>query len=356
MVLFAPLARLVLTPFRWFFATGDQRDAEILALRHQVRVLERQIARPRFTDTDRTILATLASAFDRRRLGEVFLIVKPATVIGWHRRLVTRHWTQPPARTSGRPPVDPDIRRLAIRLAGENPDWGYRRVHGELGRLGHHVAASTVWKILRAAGIDPTRDRTGPTWMEFIRSQAAGIIATDFACVDTAMLRRFHVLFVIEVHTRRVHLVGITTNPTGLWTTQAARNFLQRVGDNHGFRFLIRDGAGQFTRAFDDVLGAAGITAIRTPPRSPQANAYAERWVRTLRHELLDRTIIWNERQLRVLLDEYIAHYNSHRPHRGINQRAPNDPTDNVTPICPGQRIERRATCSGLINEYHPAA
>ncbi len=355
MVLFAPLARLALTRFRWFLATGDQRDAEILALRHQILVLQRQIDRARFSETDRTILAILAGVIDRRRLAEVFLIVRPDTVIGWHRRLVARHWTQPPAAKSGRPPIDPELRRLIIRVAGENPGWGYRRIHGELNRLGHQIAPSTVWKILRAAGINPTRGRTGPTWMEFIRSQAAGIIATDFACVDPALLRRFHVLFVIEIESRRVHLAGITTNPTGPWTTQAARNLLMRLRDDHGFRFLIRDGAGQFTKSFDDVLAGSGITAIRTPPRSPQADAYAERWVRTLRHELLDRTIIWNERQLKALLDEYIDHYNSHRPHRGINQRAPNDTTD-VVPIRPGHPIERHSTCAGLINEYRPAA
>ena len=297
----------------------------------------------------------LAGALDHRRLAEVFLIVRPETVHGWHRRLVNRHWTQPPTRTTGRPPIDPEIRALIIRLATENPGWGYRRIHGELHRLDNDVAASTVWKILRAAGIDPARDRTGPTWMQFIRSQAAGIIATDFACVDTAFLRRYHVLFVIEVGTRRVHLAGITTNPTGPWTTQAARNFLMRLHDGHGFRFLIRDGAGQFTRSFDDVLGASGITAIRIPPRSPQANAFAERWVRTLRHELLDRTIIWNERQLHALLVDYIDHYNRHRPHRGIDQRAPND-TGVVTPIRAGHPIQRQTTCAGLINEYRPAA
>ena len=158
----------------------------------------------------------------------------------------------------------------------------------------------------------------------FLRSQANAIIATDFACVDTALLRRFHVLFVIEHATRRVHLAGITTNPTGPWTTQAARNLMMRLGEHHRFKFLIRDGAGQFTRSFDKVLAGSGITAIRTPPRSPQANAFAERWVRTLRHELLDRTIIWNEHQLRALLVEYVEHYNTHRPHRGICQRAPN--------------------------------
>ena len=251
--------------------------------------------------------------------------------------------------------MDPELRQLIIRLAGETPTWGYRRVHGEVARLGHRVAASTVWKILIAAGINPTRDRTGPIWTKFIRSRAAGIIATDFACVDTALLRRFHVLFVIEVGTRRVHLAGITTNPTGPWTTQGARNLLMRSRDGHGFRFLIRDGAGQFTRAFDGVFAGAGITAIRTPLRAPQANAYAERWVRTLRHELLDRTIIWNERQLRALLVDYIGHYNNHRPHRGIGQRAPND-THFVVAMRPGQRIERHTTCAGLINEYRPAA
>jgi len=191
--------------------------------------------------------------------------------------------------------------------------------------------------------------------MEFLRSQAAAVIATDFACVDTALLRRYYVLFVVEIHTRRVHLAGITTNPTGPWTTQAARNLLMRSDDGHGFRFLIRDGAGQFTRSFDDVFATSGITVLRIPPRAPQANAFAERWVRTLRHELLDRTILWNERQLRRLLVAYVDHYNGHRPHRGIDQRAPNDTSD-VVPIRPGQRIERRTVCGGLINEYRSAA
>lgn len=334
MTLFAALARLVLTRLRWVFATGDSRDAEILALRHQILVLQRQIGRPQFTNTDRTVLGVLASAMDRARQHTALLIVRPETVLRWHRRLVARHWTQQPTATPGRPPIDPELRRLAIRLARENPTWGYRRVRGELGRLGHTLAASTVWKILRAARIDPGRNRTGPSWSEFIRSQASAIIATDFACIDTALLRRFHVLFVIEVASRRVHLAGITTNPTGPWTTQAARYLLMRLTDQHGFRYLIRDGAGQFTASFDTVFASSGITAIRTPPRSPQANAYAERWVRTLRHELLDRTIIWNEGQLRRLLDEYVAHYNGHRPHRGLRQRAPGD-HGKVAPIGP---------------------
>jgi putative transposase len=343
---------LLVGRLRWLLATGDERDAEILALRHQILVLQRQINRPRFTDTDRTILAVLSTAFERSRLHQVMLIVQPKTVIGWHRRLVARHWTYPPTTRRGRPPTLAEIRQLAIRLATENPTWGYRRVHGELCRIGHRIAASTVWTILRTAGIDPTPGRTGPKWAQFIRSQAKGIIATDFACVDTATLRRFHVLFFIEISSRRVHLGGITTNPTGRWTTQAARNFSMDL--DRQFRFVIHDGAGQYAPSFDAVFEAGGITAITTPPRAPMANTYAERWVRTLRHELLDRTIIWNERQLRALIVDYIDHYNQHRPHRSLDQAAPD--RANVLTIGTDKAIVRRARCGGLINEYHHAA
>jgi transposase InsO family protein len=342
---------LLVGRIRWLLATGDKRDAEILALRHQILVLQRQVNRPRFTDTDRTILAVLSTVVARSRLPQIMLIVQPKTVIGWHRRLVARHWTYPPITRRGRPPTLAEIRRLAIGLATENPTWGYRRIHGELARLGHTIAASTVWTILRAAGIDPTPGRTGPTWAQFIRTQAKDVLATDFACVDTATLRRFHVLFFIEIATRRVQLGGITTNPTGPWTTQAARNFTTNI--DRQFRFVIHDGAGQYARSFDGVFEAEGITAITTPPRAPMANAYAERWVRTLRHELLDRTIIWNERQLRALLVDYIDHYNQHRPHRSLDQAAPD--TANVAAIL-NATILRRARCGGLINEYRQAA
>jgi len=331
--LISSLARVVLARIGWVFASGDSRDAEILALRHQILVLQRQINRPKFNETDRTILALLSTAIDKTRRSAAFLIVRPETVLQWHHRLVARHWSQPSAKKRGRPPIDPEIRRRVIRLANENADWGYRRT----------------------AGIDPTRDRTGPSWGAFIRSQSKAILATDFACVDTAMLRRFHVLFVIEIATRRVHLAGITANPTGPWTTQAARNLMMDFGEHHPFKFMIRDGGGQFTRSFDTVLAGSGIRAIRIPPRSPQANAFAERWVRTLRHELLDRTIVWNERQLRALLEEYVEHYNRHRPHRGIQQRAPNDDA-HVVPIGQDQPIQRHTTCAGLINQYRQAA
>ena len=240
-----------------------------------------------------------------------------------------------------------------LRLNTENPNWGYRRIYGEMRRLGHRLAASTVWTILRDAGREPTPNRNGLSWSEFIASQAHALVATDFFCVDTATLRRFHVLFFIEVDTRRVHLAGITINPTGAWTTQAARNLM--MGYEKAIRFVIRDGAGQYTRSFDDVFAAIGGSVITIPPGAPQANAFAERWVRTVRHELLERTLIWNQRQLRQHLEEFIRHYNANRPHRSLGQRAPNDQADQYA-IEPATPIRRTITCTGHINEYQPAA
>jgi len=292
----------------------------------------------------------LSRAIDRHRLAEVFLVVQPATVVGWHRRLVARRWTQRPTTNLGRPPTPAQLRRLVLRLADENPTWGYRRIHGELHQLGHRLAASTVWKILRDAGRPSVPDRTGPSWSAFIASQATAIVATDFFSVDTVLLRRFYVLFVIELHTRHVHLAGITTNPSGDWTAEQARNLL--VEGSHPTRFVIRDRAGQYTARFDEIFRSAGAHVILTPPQAPQANAFAERWVRSVRHELLDRTLIWNQRQLRHLLESYVEHYNSHRPHRSLHQRAPNQ----TNAVRPAERIERHTVCGGLINEYRPAA
>ncbi|MCP3938119.1 MAG: transposase [Actinomycetia bacterium] len=348
------LIRLTFERVGLLLVSRDDRVAEILALRHQVRVLQRQVKRPRFTATDRAVLAVLTKAFDRKRLSKVLLIVKPETVIGWHRRLVARRWTYPhKTPRSGRRPTPAELRQLVLRLDTENPTWGYRRIHGELRRLGHRIAASTVWNILRTAGREPTPNRTGPSWSQFIASQAKAMIATDFFTADTVTLRTYYLQFYIELDTRRVHLAGITTNPDGPWTTQAARNLL--MDWTHKTRFVIRDGAGQFTRTFDNVFAAIGADVIPTPPGAPNANAFAERWVRTVRHEVLDRTLIWNQRQLRRLLDEYLRHYNSHRPHRSLDQHAPDD-TEPTVPIELDRRVERKAVCGGLINEYRPAA
>jgi putative transposase len=318
------------------------KDAEILVLRHQLTVLRRQVPRPRFESHDRVVLTALARVLDRGRWS--ILLVKPDTILGWHRRLVANHWTYP--HRVGRPSTAVETRRTIIRLASENPTWGYRRVHGELARLGITIAASTVWAILKTAGIDPAPMRASESWATFLHAQAAGIVACDFFTVDTVLLRRYYVLFFIGVDTRRVHVAGVSANPTGAWTTQAARNFT--MGYERTSRFLIRDGASQFIRAFDEVFRSDGATIIRTPPYTPVANAYAERWVGTARRELLDRTLVWNHRQLEQFLRDYVEHYNTHRPHRTLGQRAPD--CAEVVAYRQGQPIQRHPTCNGLIN------
>jgi len=209
-------------------------------------------------------------------------------------------------------------------MAGENPTWGYRRIQGELVGLGHSVAASTVWTILKAAGTDPAPRRSGPTWRQFLSAQAHAILAVDFAHVDTVFLRRLYVLVVVEHGRRRVHIAGITTHPTGAWVTQQARNLLMDLDDRADrFRFLIRDRDSKFTAAFNAVFAGADIRIIRTPIRAPRANAIAERFIGTLRRECLDHLLITGPRHLAAVLREYIDHYNGHRPHRALHQQPP---------------------------------
>ena len=200
-------------------------------------------------------------------------MVTPATLLAWHRRLVARKWDYTRRRRPGRPSTATAIRKLVIRLATDNPTWGHRRVQGELIRLGHPIASSTVWQILHAAGIGPAPRRSGPTWKQFLTAQARGILAVDFVHVDTVLLRRMYALVVIEHNTRRVHLVGITAHPDGAWTTQAARNVLMDLGQRAAsVKFLIRDRAGRFTGPFDAVFTAQGIRILPSPPQAPRAN------------------------------------------------------------------------------------
>jgi transposase len=236
--------------------------------------------------------------------GQLHRIVTPATILRWHRDLVTRRWTQPRRRRTGGRCTAPELHRLVLRLASENSTWGYRRIHGELAGLGYQLAPSTVWSILKRAGIDPAPRREGPSGREFLRAQAHGILATDFFCVDTLLLHRLYVLFVVEHVTRRVHLLGITANPTGAWVAQQAR--LMDLGDRAAqFKFLIRDRDSKFTNVFDAVFASEGIRILRTPVLAPRANAIAERWIGTLRRELLDRILILNRRHLEHVLAEY---------------------------------------------------
>jgi putative transposase len=289
------------------------------------------------------------------------LFVTPATLLRWHRELVARRWTHA-YRRRGRPPTPAEVRELVVRLARENPGWGYRRIQGELVGLGIKLAASTVWTILKAAGIEPSPKRLQMSWAEFLRQQAASILECDFLTVDTLFLKRFYVLFFIELATRRVHLAGITTNPDGPWVTQQARNLMMQL-DDEGVRcprFLVRDRDSKFAHEFDAVFRSEGIHVIKAPVRAPKSRAHAERWVGTVRRECLDRLLIVGRRHLQHVVAAYTRHYNEHRPHRALLQRPPlaqPPPNERVTAeVIDLDRVRRRDLLGGLIREYQLAA
>jgi transposase len=333
--------------------SNTANEIEILVLRHQLAVLQRRTPRPQISWTDRAVIAALARLLPpRRRRG---FLVTPATILRWHRHLVRHRWTTPYTRP-GRPGIPAGVRALIVRLATENPTWGYRRVHGELIGLGYQIGASTVWKILHTAGIDPSARRPAPTWTQFLHAQAQAIMACDLFHLDTITLHRLYAFFVIEHATRRVHILGVTAHPTGAWLTQLARNLFMDLDDAHRhFRFLIRDRDSKFAAAFDAVFKATDVTIIKTPARAPRANAIAERFVGTIRRELLDRILIMNQRHAAALLREFECHYNDHRPHRTLGQAAPLRPLPHHAPT-DIRKIQRHDRIGGLPHEYQQVA
>jgi putative transposase len=336
------------------FQSNNFKELEIVVLRHELAVLRRRTRRPAMTWTDRFFLAAASRLLPRGRWPA--FIVTPATLLRWHRRLVATRWT--PRGRTGRPPIRREIRELVLRMARENPQWGYQRIVGELKGLGRSVSATTVRTWLRAAGLGPA-GRRGLTWREFIRAHARSIIAVDFFTVETVWLQRLYVLFFIELGSRRVHLAGRTANPNAAWVTQQARQLTWTLPvAPEPCRFLIRDRDRKFAPSFDEVFRSEGVEIVRTPFRAPQANGIAERFVRTVRTECLDWMLIVNERDLERVLAVFVIHYNGHRPHRALALTPPNPTRPSVAAgVLPDAfEVHRRDHLGGVVREYVLAA
>jgi putative transposase len=336
-------------------AFGGGRSVAVLelenaVLRHQLGVLGRTVRRPPLRRGDRVLLAAVSTLLPRERWS-VFL-VSPQTLLRWHRELVARKWRYR-RRLPGRPPLDSALRELVVRLARENSRWGCVRIQGELRKLGIGVGATTIRSILRRAGLGPAPRRQATLWREFLRAQAQGIVACDFFTVETAWLRTLYVLFFVEHGSRRVHLAGVTTNPDGAWMRQQARNLAieQRLKN---VRYLLHDRDAKFSEPFDELIRSEDVRVIKTPVRAPQANAIAERWVRTVRSECLDHVLVFGRRHLEQILRGYVTHFNGERPHRSLELAAPaGSPRSRGSPSAD---IRRRDVLGGLIHEYYAAA
>jgi len=326
-----------------------ERDAELLLLRHELSVLRRSAKKPRMRMWDRMILSALAKRLPRSKWNA--LIVRPETVLGWHRALVRRKWAAYGRRgRPGRPRMPAECRQLILRLATENPKWGYLRIRGELLKLGHVVSPTAIRNLLRRKGIPTSPHRSRLSWRQFLRAQASAIVAADYFTVETWNLRRLHVLFFIELGRRRIVSFGVTANPDQAWVSQQVRNLSWRLQDmGLAARFLVCDHDKKFPFAIEHVLAAEGVRVIRTPLQAPVVNCYAERWVETVRRECLDWLIILGRGHLERVLVEYVDHYNRARPHRGLELHTPNGGAG--TPAAVGG-IRCRGRLGGLIHEY----
>ncbi|MGD0167957.1 MAG: integrase core domain-containing protein [Gaiellaceae bacterium] len=341
------------------FARGNRsKELEILVLRHELSILRRQVGSPRFEPHDRLLLAALSRVLPRPHWNA--FLVRPETLLRWHRRLVARRWTYP-HRRPGRPPIVHEVRALILRLARENPSWGYLRIVGELRKLGIDVSATFVRSVLVSAGLPPTPQRDRQSWRAFLRAHGESILACDFLTVDTVWLRRLYVLVFLSIGSRRVEYFACTSNPNKAWMLQQARNLLMELDDHERqVRFLIHDRDAKFPRAFDALLASENMKVIRTPTQAPNANAHMERWVGSVRRECLDRLLIVGRRQLEHVLRAYVRHYNGRRPHRALGLRTPD--TTRIRLSVPAEsnsedlRVRRRDLLGGLIHEYELAA
>ncbi|HVS47980.1 MAG TPA: integrase core domain-containing protein [Candidatus Dormibacteraeota bacterium] len=335
---------------------GDQAQlqAEVLALRRQVQVLERQIKRVRWTPGDRMLMAALRNHLSQSAWAG--LLIRPETVLGWQRTLVRRKWAAYLRRTRrGRPRISTECRELIVRMARENRGWGYFRIRGELLKLGHAVAATTIRSVLVGAGVPPSGRRAGMTWKQFLAAHAQTLVAADFLSVDTVFFKRLYVLIYMHLATRRILLASCTANPNEAWVTQQARNLLWTL-DEEGIKLnaLIHDRDKKFASRADKVFRSAGTRVIVTPLMAPRANAQVERWIGSCRRECLDWMLVVSQRHLETILREYCTHYNQERPHRSRELRPPAARGDPV--VARTRRVRRRVRLGGLISEYYREA
>jgi transposase InsO family protein len=350
-----PLQMLLVMLAGW---VNEQHRVVNTYLREENRVLRELHGnkRLRFSDEQRRRLAVKGKALGRRSLSEFGSIVTPDTILRWHRELIARKYDGSAARGPGRPPVGNAIRALVVRMASENESWGYTRIVGELSKLGHRVSRSTVRRILMERGIGPAPDRLAHMpWSKFLKAHWEALAAADFFTVEVWTkigLVRYLVFFVIDLPTRRVEIAGIAPVPNGLWMNQVARNLIDDVsGFVRGKGFLIHDRDPLYTRDFRELLSHAGVAPVRLPPRSPNLNAYAERFVLSIKSECLDRMVLLGERHLRRAIGSYVDHYHLERPHQGIG----NQPIEGVPKPTAGE-VLRRERLGGILSHYYRTA
>jgi putative transposase len=328
-------------------------EVELVVLRHQLRVLKRQAGRPQLRRCDRLFMAAISRVLPRARWSS--FLISPKTLLRWHRELVRKKWTFRRKSTGGRPPIPDAVRELIVQMGRENPRLGCIRIRGELAKLGIRVSATKIRTLLRGNGLGPAPRRDGPTWREFLRSQAQGILALDFFTVETVWLRTLYVLFAIQLSSRRVDVLGVSRNPNSTWVVQQARNLA--LGERlDGVRFLIRDRDSKFSGPFDEVFRSEGARIVKTPIKAPRANAFAERWIRTVRTECLDRILVLGRRHAERVLGAYAAHYNQGRPHRGLGLRTPDPRPGQARWPAECARVQTHDVLGGLIREYELAA